>query len=186
MTGLPHYPVNPSPGPHGAQYYPPQQQPYGYPMQYGALYTPGPLFAPAGLADLGSRLGARVLDVLIWFAGYFATGPLPLSLWSDNGGGDAAGAVLLSWFVATYLLYFAFCVAESGSTLGKRICGVRVVRRDSGRAIGFGRALVREISWPVFSLIPVLGLLNSLWCCWDRPYQQCLHDKLPDTVVVER
>ncbi|MFE0721019.1 RDD family protein [Streptomyces rochei] len=134
---------------------------------------------------MGSRLGVRVLDVVIWFAGYFVTGVLPLSLLSDNGGGDVAGAVLLSWFVATYLLYFAFCVAEFGSTLGKCICGVRVVHRDSGRNIGFRRALVREISWPVFSLIPVLGLLNSLWS-WDQPYQQCLHDKLPDTIVVER
>ncbi|MFH8242940.1 RDD family protein [Streptomyces sp. NPDC018321] len=186
MTGLPHYPVNPNPGPHGAQYYPPQP-PYGYPVPYGAPPAPGHLLAPAGLADLGTRLGARVLDVIIWFAGYFVTGVLPLmTLRSDYGGSDAAGAILTSWFVASYLLYFPFCVAEFGSTLGKRICGSRVVRRDTGRNIGFGRALVREISWPVFSLVPVLGLLNSLWCCWDQPYRQCLHDKLPDTVVVDR
>ncbi|MFC7892505.1 RDD family protein [Streptomyces sp. NPDC057381] len=81
---------------------------------------------------------------------------------------------MFSWFVATYLLYFPFCVSEFGSTLGKRICGRRVAHRDTGRNIGFGPALVREISWPVFSLVPVLGLLNSLWCCWDQPYRQCL------------
>ncbi|MFE0807233.1 RDD family protein [Streptomyces sp. NPDC058794] len=76
------------------------------------------------------------------------------------------------------------CVSEFGSTLGKRISGVRVAHRDTERNIGFGRAPVREISWPVFSLVPVLGLLNSLWCCWDSPYRQCLHDKLPHTVAV--
>lgn len=186
MTGLPHYPVHPNPGPHGApQYYPPQP-PYGYPMPYGPPQAPGLFPVPAGLVDPGSRLGARLLDLVIWFAGYVVTGVLPVNVWRANGGGGVADAMLFGWFVASFLFYFPFCVAEFGSTLGKSICGMRVVHRDTGRNIGFGRALVREISWPVFSLVPVLGLLNSLWCCWDRPYRQCLHDKLPDTVVVDR
>jgi uncharacterized RDD family membrane protein YckC len=27
-------------------------------------------------------------------------------------------------------------------------------------------------------------LLNVLWCTWDQPYRQCLHDKAAKTVVV--
>jgi hypothetical protein len=29
-----------------------------------------------------------------------------------------------------------------------------------------------------------IGLIDPLWCLWDTPYKQCLHDKPPKTVVV--
>ncbi|RSN51831.1 hypothetical protein DMH12_21100 [Streptomyces sp. WAC 04229] len=180
MAGLPHYPVGSTSAGLGAQHYAPQP-PYSYPAPHGPGFAP-----PMGLADLGSRLGARVLDVGLWFVGYFLTGGLPLSMWIDAGGGETAQAVLVGWLALSFLIYFPVCVAEFGSTLGKRICKVRVVDRESGLNIGFWRALLREVCWPAFSLVPVLGLLNSLWCCWDRPYQQCLHDKLAETVAIER
>jgi hypothetical protein len=30
-----------------------------------------------------------------------------------------------------------------------------------------------------------VGLLDPLWCLWDKPYRQCLHDKPAKTVVVK-
>ncbi|MFE0807234.1 hypothetical protein ACFW4M_06645 [Streptomyces sp. NPDC058794] len=91
MTGLPHYPVTPNPGPRNAQHYPPQP-PYGYPMPPAPDHFP----VPTGLVDPGSRLGARLLDMVIWFAGYVVTGVLPVNVWWGHGGGGAADAVLLS------------------------------------------------------------------------------------------
>ena len=54
--------------------------------------------------------------------------------------------------------------------------------------------LTRIIRWSVEHPVVVLsgaaillgglyGLLNVLWCLWDSK-RQCLHDKLPKTVVV--
>jgi hypothetical protein len=33
--------------------------------------------------------------------------------------------------------------------------------------------------------IPFLGLIDGLWQLWDKPLQQCLHDKAAQTVVVK-
>lgn len=186
MSNLPHYPVHPHTSGQSHPAYGYGQQPlYGHPYPYGAPAGPQhPRYLM--LADLGSRAGARVLDLVIWFITYMATGGLWLSMWIDSGGGETAQAVLVGWLAVTFLIYFPFCITEFGSTLGKRICGVRVVHRTSGQHIGFWRALLRELFWPAAWFVPVLGLVNSLWCTWDKPNQQCLHDKIVNTIAVER
>lgn len=88
--------------------------------------------------------------------------------------------------MTSFVLYYPLCIWKFGSTLGKRICKVRIVRRETAQPVGFWRALNREFFWPVSCFVPVLGWLNSLWCCWDEPYRQCLHDKIADTMVVMR
>jgi hypothetical protein len=30
----------------------------------------------------------------------------------------------------------------------------------------------------------IFWLINVLWCTWDDPYHQCIHDKAAKTVVV--
>ncbi|GHE34461.1 RDD family protein [Streptomyces capitiformicae] len=137
----------------------------------------------AGLASVGARLGARVLDLIIWYAAYFVSA-IPVMMWIDSGGGTTARTLLLGWLTASFVLYFPFAVWQFGSTLGKRACGIRVVRRETAQRVGFWRAAGRELFWVVAFIVPVLSLLNPLWCCWDKPYRQCLHDKTADTMVV--
>ncbi|NUQ96228.1 MAG: RDD family protein [Streptomyces sp.] len=139
-----------------------------------------------GLADVGPRLGARLLDLVFWYVGYAATGGVWLGMWIDAGGGSTAQRLLVAWIVLSGVLYFPFSIWQYGSTLGKRICKVRIVRRGTGQPVGFWRALIREVVWPVANFIPVFGWLNSLWCLWDKPYRQCVHDKIADTMAVAR
>ncbi|MFI5748919.1 RDD family protein [Streptomyces sp. NPDC051644] len=188
MTTQPHNPYGHAPAadsPYGAAR--PGPTPY-------APYPPGHLSAgppylgqPAGppLANIGARLGARLLDLVIWYVGYFLTA-LPLTLWIDSGGGAAAQALLLTWLLVSFVLYFPFTIWRFGSTLGKRICNVRVMRSQSAQPVGFWRAVGRETFFFAAAVIPVLGFLNPLWCCWDKPFQQCLHDKVVDTMVLTR
>jgi uncharacterized RDD family membrane protein YckC len=35
------------------------------------------------------------------------------------------------------------------------------------------------------TLVPFLFYLDGLWQLWDKPYQQTLHDKFAQTVVVK-
>jgi uncharacterized RDD family membrane protein YckC len=107
-------------------------------------------------------------------------------IWIDEDGGTLALTLLLIWLGSSFVLYFPFSTWKFGSTLGKRICNIRVVRRESGQRIGFWRAVGREAFYMFAAVIPVLGLLNPLWCCWDKPYQQWLHDKVADTMAVIR
>ncbi|MBT2509842.1 RDD family protein [Streptomyces sp. ISL-98] len=171
--------------------------------QFGSAPAEFPAYPTAGLpvypvngpapgvtvtANVGSRLGARVLDVVFWFAGYWVLA-LPLSLWIDLRGPEESGlpqALLIVWLLVSFTLYFPFSVCKFGMTLGKRICGVRIARCETGGRVGFWRAFMRELFWLVSIVIPVLCILNPLWCCWDKPFQQCLHDKVAGTRAVER
>ncbi|MEU5661975.1 RDD family protein [Streptomyces longwoodensis] len=188
MTTQPYGPSGPTPAA-GSAYGSLSHAPAAY-----ASYQPGhphvgPVHGgpPAGplLANIGARLGARLLDLVIWYVAYFVTA-IPLMIWIDSGAGAAGQTVLVAWLLTTYVLYFPFSVCRFGSTIGKRICKIRIVRSQSALPLGFWRAMGRETFFFAAAVIPVLGLLNPLWCCWDKPYQQCLHDKVADTMVITR
>ena len=78
-----------------------------------------------------------------------------------------------------YWMYFEG--SESGQTVGKRACGIRVRTDAGGRSVtaGVGRNLVAR----VIGSIPVVGLIDVLWPLWDSN-KQCLHDKAASTIVV--
>lgn len=79
-----------------------------------------------------------MLDLVIRFLAYLFLGGLWLSRWIDAGGGETARGVLFGWFAVSFLIYYPFCIAEFGSTLGKRICGCAscIVRPGSASASG--------------------------------------------------
>ncbi len=87
-------------------------------------------------------------------------------------------------------LWFAYEVpatANSGQTLGKRLLGIKVARIDDG-TFTFFQSIRR---WMIVGLPSIIGayavpvaILDALWCTWDRPARQCLHDKFAQTVVV--
>ncbi|MGA4839872.1 RDD family protein [Streptomyces sp. G45] len=157
-----------------------------YPQPSGGWYAaPGPYPAWPRLAERGARLGARLLDLVFWLVGYFAVG-IPGTMWIDESDWGLAQVVLGLWLAGSFVLYFPLSLSRFGSTLGKRVCGVRVVRAATGAPVGFLRAAGREFFWAFAAIVPVLSLLDPLWCCWDKPSRQCLHDKVAGTVVVTR
>ncbi len=90
--------------------------------------------------------------------------------------------------VVGYLVYLVGSIAyftileggETGQTLGKKVCGIRVVDHHAGGPIGNGRAFVRWIS-RILSSIPLA--LGYLWMLWDGE-KQTWHDKLSSSIVV--
>ena len=96
-------------------------------------------------------------------------------------------ALALTALVGYGLYYTVTLVRLRGATVGKLAAGVRVRAWDrDGRptwAQAFGRWVTRE----AVQVVPVIGLpywvLDSFWLLWDQR-RQCLHDKLPGTVVV--
>lgn len=159
--------------------------------------------ADARPAALGRRLAARLLDTLLLGALVSAVA-VPVGTSAIDHIGDKIEAAKLSgrtvtvWLVdATTagqigivlgallvlgVLYEALPTATWGRTLGKKLCGVRVMGIESHEAPSFGAALRR---WLVYSLLGVLviGVLNVLWCLFDRPWRQCWHDKAAGTFV---
>jgi len=86
-------------------------------------------------------------------------------------------------------IYHIVMIALRGATLGKMAFGIRVRPWEREGNPGWGQAALRWGSRDLVGSVPTLGplytLLDSLWLLWD-PKRQCLHDKLPQTVVVPR
>ncbi|MBY8887981.1 RDD family protein [Streptomyces sp. PTM05] len=99
----------------------------------------------------------------------------------DGTTGLCLGTVLAVLLVAG-LLYEALPTARWGRTLGKKLLGVRVLDIESQLTPGFGRSLRRTLVRLVLHLL-VIGVVNDVWCLFDRPWRQCWHDKAARTFV---
>ena len=82
--------------------------------------------------------------------------------------------------VASYAYYTLMEGSKAGQTLGKKALGIRVVDANTGRSIGYGRALIRNLA-RILSGIPFS--LGYLWMLWDGE-KQTWHDKLASDHVV--
>jgi len=175
----------------GAQYGGPQ---YGAPQGFGMP----PQYGPPQVPSMWARLGARILDGLIF--------AIPFSILtfivvgSSSNGFSNFGTTFQSSFTGSrialsVLSYLAFAVyqilmiARTGSTVGKKVVGVRVVSED-GRPATMRQSVIR---WAVYSgptIIPIFGTLYALVLAlspfFDTPRRQGFHDKAAHTVVVPR
>ena len=148
------------------------------------------------LASAGARLGARVIDWVVFVVVGVAV-MLPLVISEDDfedsdydygslPGKYWAGIIIVSILA---LLYEIVLTAKRGQTLGKMATGVQVVRSDNGGLPGWGKSAGR---WAVPSLvgfIPIIGWIIFLLCyvslVWDRS-RQGWHDKAAGTFVVKK
>lgn len=155
-------------------------------------------------AGLGRRLGARLVDALLvgGVVGAVAT-PLvsksvdhvqdkidaaeasgkTVTVWLVDGTTGPYLAVVLGLFLVLGLIVEALPTAKWGRTPGKRLFGVRVLDIESQDPPATGSALRRWLTYAVFVLLPLVGLLNVLWCAFDKPWRQCWHDKAGRTYV---
>jgi uncharacterized RDD family membrane protein YckC len=79
-------------------------------------------------------------------------------------------------------LYFTFFESSSEqATLGKRIMGIMVCGAD-GRRLTVRRAAIRTLAKALSLLTCGVGFIMPLL----TPWKQALHDKLTDTIVVEK
>jgi uncharacterized RDD family membrane protein YckC len=89
--------------------------------------------------------------------------------------------IAVLWALAASFLYFGLMWARSGQTLGMKWLGIKVVTAE-WIPPSFWRALGRAvIGYSISNLVFGLGFL---WMLWDD-YQQCWHDKLFGTYVIE-
>ncbi|MEU1399639.1 RDD family protein [Micromonospora zamorensis] len=93
---------------------------------------------------------------------------------------------LLVVMLGLYWLYHVEYLKRDGQTLGKKAMKLRVVPLDPTRTLNRGMAGRRwVVQFLAGSLVPGSSYLDGLWQLWDKPWQQCLHDKFAETVVVK-
>jgi uncharacterized RDD family membrane protein YckC len=130
----------------------------GYPGERIGLPQDG----PGSVTGYGRRLGALFID---WILSALVAGFIIAILHVPSS--NRSWLTLLVFGVEVWLL-----TAMTGSTVGKRLLGLRVARMD-GRRVGLGWSLVRTI----LLLIVVPALL------WDRDHRG-LHDRAANTIVL--
>jgi uncharacterized RDD family membrane protein YckC len=139
------------------------------PQPPGGGYGGGPPSGPSGpRATFGQRLVAFIIDGII----------------------VAIPSLILYrvFMVVGYLLGIVIGIAyygyleggPAGQTVGKLAMSIRVIRFDTGGALGWGTAIVRYLC-RIISAIPCY--LGYFWMLWDKE-KQCWQDKLANTVVV--
>jgi uncharacterized RDD family membrane protein YckC len=167
------------------------------------------------LAGFGDRLVAYLIDAAVFFgvalvlavpamfAIFALLGAQIAGLETDPETGQLIGepnvalflgpvllvelAVILLTLVASYLYHVELFPSRRAITLGKRAMKLRVIRLDDPSApITRGIAARRwAMQFLVGGIVPLFSWADGLWQLWDKPYQQCLHDKVAETIVVK-
>ncbi|MFD4115705.1 RDD family protein [Streptomyces niveus] len=159
--------------------------------------------AAARPAGLGKRFAARLIDTVV-LLGVVGAVSVPLvskalahiddkveaakqtgetvTVWLIDGTTAGYFGGVLAALLVIGVLYEALPTAKWGRTLGKKLCGLEVRDIDSFEAPSFGSALRRWLVYGVLGVL-VIGVLNVLWCVFDRPWRQCWHDKAARTFV---
>lgn len=139
------------------------------------------------------RLSAYIVDkfvlylisLLLFLVGLVAMGLGGVSLGSIVITGDlprGMGLFMAVYFVTMLLMdmiYFIWFHGTVGQTLGKRLCGIRVIR-ISGEKMTLGIAFLR---WVGSLISGILFFLGFIWIAFDRR-KQGWHDKIAATLVV--
>ncbi|MEU5906360.1 RDD family protein [Micromonospora sp. NPDC047527] len=176
---------------------------------------PPPTLSPAGqpLASFGDRLLAWMIDTaLATVVSLMLFMPIFLVLWwrmftemtQTNPDGTLVEPDPRTFFVSFFLpilllqfglfvvllglywLYHVEYLKRGGQTLGKKIMKLRVVPLDPTRTLDRRMAGRRWlVQYLASSLVPGMSYADGFWQLWDKPWQQCLHDKFAGTVVVK-
>ncbi|GAB3867916.1 RDD family protein [Dactylosporangium cerinum] len=167
------------------------------------------------LAGFGLRLGAYLIDGAIFFVVSMAVmipaafgmvawvTALAADVETDPETGQIVSSPDVSLFVLPLIIGYAaiFVImvglnyvyhvelypSRRGVTLGKRALGLDLIRLDvPGAPITRGVAGKRWLAQYVGGIVlPFFNWIDGLWQLWDKPFQQCLHDKFAQTVVVK-
>lgn len=182
------YDTPPGQPPPSGGYGPPPGSPYGDP--YGSPYgtaggAPDETAGLPPLASRGKRLLARIVDALIIGIPVGLLTGLVSGFDYDDGGSQYWQG---GFYTLAYFVYEGLLLSRSGQTVGKKLMRVRVAMLRDGAVPAGTPAWLRAVVYQLPALVPCIGslfwLVNVLFCVWDKPYQQCLHDKAVRTVVV--
>ncbi|SMD26684.1 RDD family protein [Kibdelosporangium aridum] len=121
------------------------------------------------LATLGGRILARLVDfAIVVLPSYVVLDwVLPGKFWT------VVAVVLLELIV-----YDLLCTVRTGTTPGKRLARIKIVRMDSGSPPGFLRAFIRAVLGLPASVMPALTAL------FDERTHRGGHDRLAGTIVI--
>lgn len=151
----------------------------------GIQETPARTQSAAAPAAVGSRVGAIVIDTLLFIVVFFVLGAVTGG--GHSGHGHASmhlnGTTTLVYFLI-WFAYFTICEGATGQTLGKKLSRIRVARLDGSKA-SLGQAAARNIlrvvdALPVFYIVGLISVAAT-----GERRRQRVGDIAARTVVVD-
>src|SRR5437764_320234 len=137
-------------------------------MEAGTLTAEGTTALTAERSGFWRRFASAFIDGLLLG---IVSGILRAII-GNNGGGGIGLLITIA--------YFTYFHGSTGQTPGDAALSIRIVDKDNGGSIGYGRAFVR---WLVSIVSALVFFLGYLWMLWDSE-KQCWHDKAANDVVV--
>jgi uncharacterized RDD family membrane protein YckC len=148
--------------------------------------------AANSLADRGTRLGAAILDGVIFGAMAYAPFAFVVvfSRTARTGSADGRADPMIALGVALMVVGFAvWCwltisrMKANGQSIAKKYLGIKVVRSD-GSPVSLGRLIgLRNVVNGLLGVVPLYGIVDTLFIFGES--RRCLHDKIADTIVVK-
>jgi uncharacterized RDD family membrane protein YckC len=153
------------------------------------IADPSALAAPA---DRGTRLGASILDGIVFAAMVY----VPMLFGAVVSGATSAATVQSGpnpmaavGVVVAVIGFIVWCwltimyMRRNGQSIGKKLLGIKVVRTD-GSPASLGRLIgLRNVVNGLISVVPLYGFVDALFIFGES--RQCLHDRIADTVVLK-
>lgn len=175
--------VNPSPKPSAS----PNPNPYAPPRaRVRDMAAPK---AEMVMAERSSRLGAAIVDSLIFTAMVYIPIIIGTVLAGAGGDSDAGGVFALIGMLlglGGFVVWLYMTLKQMGATgqsLAKKYFNIKVVRSDGSQATLSNLIWRRNVLNGLLGIIPLYGLIDILFIFNEN--RQCIHDKIADTVVVE-
>jgi uncharacterized RDD family membrane protein YckC len=155
-------------------------------------------------ATRGSRLGAKIIDALLWVVPFVPAyiKVLPTLVSSASAADRSKLGALAVWgslaatgvpfyagalIVLCLLAVTAVLVHRHGQTIGKKALGIKIVRTDGSRATLARIFFLRYLVNTLITLVPMGGrlyvLVDVLFIFGKQ--QRCVHDYIADTIVVK-
>jgi uncharacterized RDD family membrane protein YckC len=136
--------------------------------------TAADIAARGDLASRWARLGAFLIDVVLFYLPFAAAQPA-----SERSA--VGGLAVVAWLIIVVVQIVM--LTRSGQTIAKRLLGIRIVKKDTGLNGGFvTNVLLRGVVNGLLSIIPLYGLVDALFIF--REDKRCLHDLIASTIVV--
>ncbi len=134
------------------------------------------------LASRGARFVANLVDQLVWVVPF-----IPMLIFAAKNPGTFFEAVVaLVWLVASLpgVIGLQLFFALRGQSIGKKLMKIRVVRTN-GSPASLARILFLRNGAPILAnfLCGVFGVVDAALIFGAE--QQCVHDHIADTIVVE-
>ncbi|GAB2930265.1 hypothetical protein GCM10027047_28490 [Rhodococcus aerolatus] len=158
------------------------QQPYGQQPGYGQPgygYGGPQLAVTGGYVEWPKRALAGLVDYVAPTIAFYVV--YALFTFAVGGGIGVSLALLSNLAFLGYFVYnFGYLQGTTGSSVGKKMVGMKIVGEQTGAPLGFGMSFVRQLAHFLDSLACYVGFL---WPLWDQK-KQTFADKILTTVAV--